>query len=805
LKKGKKNMSSNKEKVRGGGGKGGEEEEEEDEPIDPLNEELRKKLVNGVRNGEPGILRQRDQSGKLVAPYTHQRRTIYEVTRAKTFFLIAHKMGLGKTWTAIMCIASHKLTLGRVPKTIIAVPSSLLTYWKRCVLNYLVIDPDTVLMADGSKKLTKHAVENSDIIIVSHGVISCVFSKTHHKVAGCELVVTPTGTRQVTGYVRKPGTALNPLFGTSALVNQEEEENVEEVEGLSEHDHAAVEEELNAASASASADSGPNPDHDPNTQAPAIRLPVYSDEFRKYDLFIADEAHQLRSRNSMRSRSFRALSLQATKRIGLTGTPVVNRQDDIASLCMALNAPRSPIDFTRADSWTYMNNNKMINEDTNLKFTKYVSRVDESDIDLPTMKKIAVNYNAEFDYDLAIMYNAVVSRARDLRTEIEQHTTRDGLNKILLAQLIAVLQKLSFLITCPLLAENGAQRFLADKELVNETVQNPSNAMIKLMQELCNLQQEGHRRIIVAGMHVSVLTAVSEFLSKRAPFLGTHFHFHGKLSQKQKDVTKDSFLKSKVGLFFLSIPCGGQGLHLVPGCNAMILFGAAPWSSASCEQLFKRIHRIGQTKEVDIRYMAAYGSVDASIYSMHGCKQRLEKLTVDTWKDATDIRSKRMDKRAAKRLKINPSSYSDASSSSQNNASGASGASGASNKNNNTQDEDEDEDEDEEDDENGEASGATWRKASRIVDSLLKVDESTGLFPPMPERVFDEEGNDVGAFTIVPGVKTRGLQDDVPEDAVPLTGEVESRENDEELDPPADSIHNMMPPAEEAENAVVLA
>ena len=150
-------------------------------------------------------------------------------------------------------------------------------------------------------------------------------------------------------------------------------------------------------------------------------------------------------------------------------------------------------------------------------------------------------------------------------------------------------------------------------------------------------------------------------------------------------------------MLFLSIGAGGVGLHLVPGCEAMLFWGSMPFSPAHRRQALKRIHRIGQTApitgKVTVRHLIAHGSVDNAIGVMHGDKDALIQLVQE-----------------------------------------------------------------------GDDSGfgghedSQWRKAGRIVDAALPVDEF-GNFPPMPPHKMDvntEQPIAGSVYTLLPGVETRG-------------------------------------------------
>lgn len=772
--------------------------------VRPVDDELRRKLVNGLEGRSPGILREREANGRLIVPLPHQTPTIYSAIKAKDFFLAAHAMGLGKTCLALFIVCGQFLALDRMPKTVIACPSALLSYWKHMTLRFLRIQESAVLVADKASKMTHHSVRNADIIIVSRDIVSMLFTKCFQRVEN--------------QWVRKSWVPLHPIFGKSTRsAAASSSSSSSPAQQPAEHDDDDDEQEVEEDDEQDEQEEEDVPAAAPPQPAPPPPRVQYDDANAEYDLLLFDEAGDLRNPTRKRAQTFAYFSTLCSKRIALTGTPVTNRQSDVASMCFALGAPKTPVDFTSAKTWKYRDDPNTINERTNERFAKHVSFISENEIDLPALNKLVVNFNVEFAPEMAKLYNETVMRAKDLRHQIETSDLA-GFRKIALAQLISLIQKLSFMTTCPLIAENGADAVKKNDALIQSAIEPPSSALVALLNELRTLHRtEGHLRIVVAGMHTTLLKIASAYLEKEAPDLGKHFFFDGNLSHVKRDAMKDAFLTCNVGLLFLSVAAGGQGLHLVPGCNAMVLFGSAPWSSSATKQLFKRIHRIGQTKPVSVRYLVAHGSVDACIYSVHGCKERLERMITEKWQEATQRRNAVFAKRANKRLKISASAdiTSPATSTTSSAATAPTGSSSA------HPPKEEDEEEGEEEDEDGEDAGATWKKTSRIVDMLKRVNLENGSFPEMPARFVGENGADLGAFTLVPGVPTRGLETDVPQDAIPLEVERFEREEgdhadqpgpnndgdgdgdgDGDDDPPNDAIHNLGNAGEYAEFGV---
>ena len=203
---------------------------------------------------------------------------------------------------------------------------------------------------------------------------------------------------------------------------------------------------------------------------------------------------------------------------------------------------------------------------------------------------------------------------------------------------------------------------------------------------------------MIAANHTTIMDIVKTWLERAHPEFGACYMYKGDMSQKQRLAAKKGFLRSQRAVLFLSIGAGGVGLHLVPGCEAMVFWGSMPFSPAHTRQAMKRIHRIGQhapiTGKVSIIHLIPYGSVDGAIATVHGDKNALINLV-------------------------------------------------------------------QEGDDSGFGGDADsqWRKAGRIVDACEPVGED-GSFGTMPHHKRDGRGEPIAntTYTLLPGVVTRGRE-----------------------------------------------
>lgn len=680
-------------------------------PEDSEAERFRQLLVSGPRSKSTGrwyqgIMREKNSHQQYNVPHPHQVTAVKEMMgKGMKFFGLYHDMGLGKTVTVCIAIAARYNMLGKVPKVLIACPAGLIGHWKKNLHDWLrVYDEETdqeiinMLFVRTGADMTHSALNKADVVVVSRELLAQAFGECYHKEERHHQEQTTHGMRWVSAWVRTPNAPLHPLYGCGY-----------------------------------------------RTEIDADGVQSRVEVNREFHMFIADEAHDLRNPSSKRTQAFREMSRRCMKRIGATGTPVLNRTGDIASQCLALGAPTEPIDFTKSASWVHRGDHTVLNARTNEAFAKYVNRATEDMLDLPPMVHTAISYDVGVPEEKVEDYNANLEKARMIKAAFDSSSANPSKDDI--ARLMAVLQRMQFMAVCPTIAEYGADEIHRNKELVEEAALHATGAFTTLLAELRQLQSEKHMRIVVSSMHTSILHVAAKFLAREAIDLGKQYFFDGNMSQKKRDQAVHEFLSCRVGVMFLSIAAGGQGLHLVPGCEAMVLFGSTPWSNATVDQVCKRIHRMGQkcpvTGSVQIRRLVPYGSVDAAISAVHGCKRRLQKMTVDSWATETAVR-------VAKKRKAQPV----------------------------------DADDDGDDDEDLQAK---WRRTGKIVDLCHDLKES-GNFAEMPLMSTNADGEETGVYTVIPGIQTRGREGELPPDPTPVP--------DVPIAPvaPVAPNHNLQPP-----------
>ncbi|KAK0476437.1 SNF2 family N-terminal domain-containing protein [Armillaria novae-zelandiae] len=149
--------------------------------------------------------------------------------------------------------------------------------------------------------------------------------------------------------------------------------------------------------------------------------------------------------------------------------------------------------------------------------------------------------------------------------------------------------------------------------------------VVKMVKILRMIRQRSRQtgvkeKTIVFSRWTSVLDRLTSVLDRN------HFKsvmYDGRMSKAAKDLAIQDITvaESNIDVMLVSLMAGGTGLNLV-ACNNVI-FMDLWWNPAVEEQAFNRVHRIGQTKSVEVYKLVVPNTIEDKVLQMQAKKTRL--------------------------------------------------------------------------------------------------------------------------------------------------------------------------------------
>ena len=147
-----------------------------------------------------------------------------------------------------------------------------------------------------------------------------------------------------------------------------------------------------------------------------------------------------------------------------------------------------------------------------------------------------------------------------------------------------------------------AQHIATLRRLVGEA---KAPAFVELLAEEL---QDGLEQVVVFGLHVKALDHIEAGLLRRGV---TVSRLDGSTSEKQRQAAVEDFQAGRSRVFLGNIKAAGTGLTLTAASD-LIMFESS-WSPADNAQALMRVHRIGQTRNVNARFITLANSIDVIV------------------------------------------------------------------------------------------------------------------------------------------------------------------------------------------------
>lgn len=323
---------------------------------------------------------------------------------------------------------------------------------------------------------------------------------------------------------------------------------------------------------------------------------------QEWGAVILDEAQQIKNPESQTAQA--AHRLRGRARLALTGTPIENGVRDIWSVMQFL----MPGYLGSREVFQERYEVPIRNQPGGPEHRRLVRRLrpfllrrTKAKVASEIPEKIEQVAYCELTGFQRELYGKVLAAAR---STLHQESTQGAAKPNKLAVFTALLR---------------LRQVCCDPRLLGGDTARPAaghSAKLELLRELLSEALEDGHRVLIFSQFATMLGLIREELSADGIEC---CYLDGSSTNRQDEV--DRFQFGSIPVFLISLKAGGFGLNLT-AADTVILYD--PWWNPAVEaQAADRVHRIGQTRSVNIYRLVARGSVEEKILSLQAQKRTL--------------------------------------------------------------------------------------------------------------------------------------------------------------------------------------
>jgi SWI/SNF-related matrix-associated actin-dependent regulator 1 of chromatin subfamily A len=316
---------------------------------------------------------------------------------------------------------------------------------------------------------------------------------------------------------------------------------------------------------------------------------------QKYSIYIADEAHCLKSPKTQRYKKLAPVLKRIEYRILLSGTPTVNRSDELYSP-LSLLYPKLFKKF-RAYNDRYFNmiaRKCRLPEELSLILPMFgfVRRLKSQVLKLP--EKIVTYHSVD-----------VIPAKEALKKMMKKMLKPENM------------------------ANTNFQKYLIGEAFhALGTIKSNSEVIQHLLMNLLVPDETKGKQKVVFCFHKSMIQCV-QTLAERLHY--TFDTINGETPSKKRGEIVDSFQAGKTQILICSINAAGVGITLTKSNH--IILAESSWVPGLNQQAIDRVHRIGQTKAVYVDRIHCKHSIDDFIQKCEDGKSKMHKVLLKKAKD----------------------------------------------------------------------------------------------------------------------------------------------------------------------------
>ena len=348
---------------------------------------------------------------------------------------------------------------------------------------------------------------------------------------------------------------------------------------------------------------------------------------RTFDLLIADECHYLKNPKAHRThqvlgkwdkdKSKRIAEIKATRRLFLTGTPILNRPIELWPLVHALDpsglganwrqfVTRYCAGHQSGYGWDVTGASNLDELQDRLRASIMVRRLKKDVLtELPAKRRSVVVINAH-GAGAAIAAESAGYDAAQARIESAR----------IAAELTKAESDESYAAAVTRLRDASSAAFAEISKLRHATALAKVPQVIEFLKDAMESE-----KLILFAHHHDVIAAISAEFPDCAVLTGEH-------NQEQRQTAVDRFMRDEsCRLFIGSIHAAGIGLTLTAAAH--VIFAELDWVPGNITQAEDRCHRIGQANSVLVEHLVLDGSLDVKMAQTLVAKQEIIDAALD--------------------------------------------------------------------------------------------------------------------------------------------------------------------------------
>jgi len=322
------------------------------------------------------------------------------------------------------------------------------------------------------------------------------------------------------------------------------------------------------------------------------------------DIVIVDEAQRIKNWNTVAARSLKRIA--SPYAIVLTGTPLENRLEELISIVQYVDQHRL------GPTWKLLHEHQRRDEAGRVVGYRHLDRIGTTlaPVMLRRRKSEVLEQLPErIDNTLFVPMT-------------EQQLAHHAENGAIVSRIVLRWRRTGYLsdadqrrLTCALqnMRMSCNSTYLLDHETDHG---NKAGELMTLLEELF---EQPDAKVVIFSQWVRT----HELLARRMEARGWgHVLFHGGVPAEQRPALVDRFHEDPQCRVFLSTDAGGVGLNLQHAAAAIVNMDM-PWNPAVLEQRIGRVHRLGQTRSVQVINFVAQGSIEEGMLSILAFKKSL--------------------------------------------------------------------------------------------------------------------------------------------------------------------------------------